>query len=96
MKRQGNRSEGDGFKETAIGRIPVEWHKITLGELVTFQRGYDFKNPQQLDFDHNKYEEALRGAEALGLDFRCVVDKLHLLKLTDDFSSVIRGEEFTL
>ena len=39
----GERGMGSGaeFKETEIGKIRGGWHIITLGELVTFQRGHD-------------------------------------------------------
>jgi hypothetical protein len=57
---------------------------------------YDFKDPQQWDFDGQRYEAALREAEALGLEYSCVLDRLHLVKLTDDFSRVERGKEFIL
>jgi type I restriction enzyme S subunit len=33
--------------ETEIGRIPEGWHKITLGEFVTFQRGHDLPSKER-------------------------------------------------
>lgn len=69
---------------------------ITLGLFVKERTRYDFNNPQQLDFDEQKYRQALGEAEAPGLDFKCIVDKLHLVKLTDDFSRIVRSQEFPL
>ncbi|MFZ3170177.1 MAG: restriction endonuclease subunit S [Candidatus Methanoperedens sp.] len=37
------------FVETEIGKIPEEWHKITLGELITFQRGHDLPLTKRKD-----------------------------------------------
>ncbi|MBN2364739.1 MAG: hypothetical protein JXL67_01130 [Calditrichaeota bacterium] len=37
---------------------------------------------------------ALQEAENLNLDFRCVLDRLHLLKLSGDFSRIEDSREF--
>ncbi|WGZ94368.1 MAG: restriction endonuclease subunit S [Candidatus Thiothrix putei] len=30
-----------GYKQTEVGVIPEDWHTVPLGQVVTFQRGYD-------------------------------------------------------
>jgi hypothetical protein len=49
-----------------------------------------------LEFDERKYEVAVHEANKLGLDYRCVLDKLHLVTLTDDFSKIETKMEFLL
>ena len=44
----------------------------------------------------NNLQKALREAEALNADHRCVVDKLHLLKFNDDISRIIWDRELLL
>lgn len=67
-----------------------------LGLFVKEGAQYDPKNPQKLELNEQKYKQALQEAEALNLDFRCVIDKLHLVKLTADFSQIVVGREFLL
>ena len=67
---------------------------IGLGLFVKEGAQYDLKDPKQLDFDAQRYQQALLEAQALNLDFRCQVDKLHLVKLVDDFSSITPFEVF--
>jgi 2'-5' RNA ligase len=69
---------------------------VALGLFVKQSADYDFKNPQSLAFDEQRYEEALREAEASKLDYRCVIDKLHLTKLTEDFSRVVWSKPLPL
>ncbi len=69
---------------------------LALGLFVRKPAEYDFRDPRQLEFDEQKYGQALREAEALKLDFTCLLDVLHLVELTDDFSRITRGPAFTL
>jgi hypothetical protein len=69
---------------------------IGLGLFVKPGVGYDLKHPQCLEFDAERYAGALREADALKLDYRCTLDRLHLVKLSDDFSCIERGREFRL
>ncbi|MFQ5709522.1 MAG: hypothetical protein ACE5HO_18860 [bacterium] len=57
---------------------------------------YDPKSPRRLDFDKQKYQQALREAEALRPDFRCAIDKLYLVKLADDFSGIVCSRDLQL
>ncbi len=38
--------ETHAFKDSPLGRIPVEWNPSTLGKLATFNSGYAFKNEE--------------------------------------------------
>lgn len=68
---------------------------VSLG-LFVIDSGYDHADPQQLAFDEDRYQIALREAEALNLDFTCTVDRLHLVAITDDFASITPVQAFTL
>jgi len=44
----------------------------------------------------NEYSEALEAAKRLDLDYRCVLDKVHLLKINDDRTEIVWSKEFSL
>jgi 2'-5' RNA ligase len=44
----------------------------------------------------NEYPEALEEAKRLDLDYRCVLDKVHLLKINDDMTQIVWSKEFSL
>lgn len=69
---------------------------IVLGLFVKQDEQYDIRNPQQTSFDAERYEAALAEAEQLGLDYRCVVDRLHLVKINSDITQVVGSKEFAL
>ena len=69
---------------------------ISLGLFVKEGVSYDPRYPQELDFDERKYTAALHEARELGLDYRFVLDKLHLVTLTNDFSKIEANNEFLL
>jgi 2'-5' RNA ligase len=46
--------------------------------------------------DAGAYARALEEARRLDLDYRCVVDKLHLVKVNDERSRVVWSREFSL
>ena len=78
------------FRRDDIRFIP----HIGLGLFVRNAAVYEFNDPKQLEFDYRKYKRALEEAKSLDLDFKCLVDKLHLVKLTDDFSHIEKSKEF--
>ena len=45
---------------------------------------YDWDNPQETDFDQERYEEALQQAKALPLHLSFRVEELQLTKISDD------------
>ena len=69
---------------------------VALGLFIKRTGDYDIGDPRPLDLDEQRYQEALREAEALKLDHRCVIDKLHLVKFTDDISRVVWTGEMPL
>jgi 2'-5' RNA ligase len=69
---------------------------ISLGLFVKEGVNYDLKKPQELDFDERKYKAALQESGELGLDYHCVLDRLHLVMLMNDFSSIEVSREFLL
>lgn len=46
--------------------------------------------------DAGAYARALEEAKGLDLDYRCVVDKLHLVKVNDERSRIVWSREFPL
>jgi 2'-5' RNA ligase len=44
----------------------------------------------------NEYAQALDEAKRLDLDYRCVVDKFHLVKLDDQRTCIVCTREFAL
>jgi 2'-5' RNA ligase len=46
--------------------------------------------------DANEYSEALEAAKRLDLNYRCVLDKIHLLKINDDMAQILWSKEFSL
>lgn len=83
---------------------------ISLGLFLKEGTTYDSEHPQRTQFDERGYEQALEEAKEEGLDFGCVVDKLHLIKIPADImewfggkraslaenSRVIKGRQFSL
>jgi 2'-5' RNA ligase len=63
---------------------------ISLGLFVKDDDAYDFQDPQRLDFDEDKYHKALQEAKGLSLDFRCEINRFHLVKINDDFTRIVR------
>lgn len=46
--------------------------------------------------DASAYPQALKEARRLDLDYRCVVDRLHLVKVNDERSRIVWSREFSL
>jgi len=69
---------------------------VGLGLFARQDASYDIRNPQQLSLDDVRYTQALAEARQLGLDYSCVVDRLHLLKINDDISEILWSREFAL
>ncbi len=44
----------------------------------------------------NEYAEALEEARRLDLDYRCVLDKVHLVKVNDERTQIVCSKEFSL
>jgi len=69
---------------------------LGLGLFARQDASYDIRNPQKLSLDDEKYFQALAEAQQLGLDYSCVVDRLHLVKISDDISEIVWSREFAL
>lgn len=69
---------------------------IALGLFVKRVTDYDLRDPQREVLDAENYQAVLKEAVALNLDYQCMIDKRHLLELTDDFSSIASSQEFVL
>jgi 2'-5' RNA ligase len=54
---------------------------LGLGLFIKEGTKYDWDNPQEADFDQERYDEALQRAKALPLHSRFTVEKLHLTKV---------------
>ena len=80
------------YKRDDIDFIP----HISLGLFAKQSSSYDYTNPKELIFDKHSYDNALREAESLNLNYNSVFDKLNLVILSDDFSKIDKGENFFL
>lgn len=69
---------------------------LGLGFFAKRDAAYDILDPQQVPLDTARYTQGLEEAKRLNLDYRCVLDKLHLIKITDDVSQLERDKEFVL
>lgn len=69
---------------------------LGLGLFARQDAGYDIRNPQNVALDEEKYFQALKEAQRLDLDYRCVIDRLHLLKINADISRIVWSKEFPL
>ena len=57
---------------------------LSLGLFVKEGPSYDWENPQESEFDEERYKAALRQAEALPLRSSFVVETLYLVKVPND------------
>ncbi len=80
------------YRRTDIEFIP----HIGLGLFVKHKEEYDFNNPHAFEFDEETYQQAMEEIKFLNLDFECLVDKIHLVKLNDDFSQIVESQEFRI
>lgn len=69
---------------------------LGLGLFVRQDASYDIRNPQEVPLDVEKYSQALKEAQQLGLGYYCVIDRLHLVKISDDISRIVWSKEFPL
>jgi len=45
---------------------------------------------------NEEYSQALKEAEQLKLDYECMLDRLHLIKINDERSQIVWSKEFLL
>jgi 2'-5' RNA ligase len=81
-----------GYRKEDIGFIP----HLGLGFFAKRDAAYDILDPQQVPLDTARYSQALEEAKRLNLDYHGVIDKLHLVEITDDVSQIERDKEFVL
>ena len=69
---------------------------VGLGLFVEERDSHDLLELRPRSLDRARFEEALREAEALGLDYAGRVDSVHILGLDEDLTHVTRLEEIPL
>jgi 2'-5' RNA ligase len=69
---------------------------LGLGLFVKEGSNYDWRNPREIDFDEERYEEALQQAMALLLDSIFKVDKLELTKISDEILGWATGKRASI
>jgi 2'-5' RNA ligase len=69
---------------------------LGLGLFARQDANYDIRNPQEVPLDVEKYSQALKEAQQLDLDYHCVIDRLLLVKISDDISRIVWSKEFPL
>jgi 2'-5' RNA ligase len=75
--------------------IPFVPH-LGLGLFASRDANYDIRNPREVSLDLEKYSQGLHEAEQLDLDYRCEIDRLHLVKISDDVSRIVWRQDFLL
>jgi len=75
-------------------------NEIYTGVLANFRKGELPHLPHVtlgvFGKDANEYSEALAAAKRLDLDYRSVLDKIHLLRIDDDRTRILWSKEFSL
>ena len=69
---------------------------LGLGLFARKGGNYDIRNPRDVSLDVEEYSQALKEAQHLNLDYSCVIDRLHLVKIRDDVSQIVWSREFPL
>jgi hypothetical protein len=57
---------------------------------------YNPSDPKAVPLDEVRYGKALQEAEAANLDYECVLDRLSLVELDDQFTKAVVVREFVL
>lgn len=100
---EGNESVIRLHRELYTGRL-APYHRpdiqfvphLGLGLFAKQDANYDIRNPQGLSLDVERYSQALQDAQQLDFDYHCMVDRLHLVKISDDISEIVWSKEFAL
>jgi len=79
----------------------IRLHSEIYTEILTDCRKEDIQFIPHLTLgvfvkNESKYSEALAETQQLDLNYRCIVDKLHLVKVNDDKSQIVWSNEFSL
>ncbi len=69
---------------------------LGLGLFIKEGCTYDWRNPREADFDRQRYEEALRLAEALPLSANLAVEKLLMTMISDEVIEWTTGKRTDL
>jgi 2'-5' RNA ligase len=69
---------------------------LGLGLFAKQDVNYDIRNPQEVSLDVERYAQGLKEAQQLDLDYQCIIDRLHLVKISDDISEIVWSKEFAL
>ena len=69
---------------------------LSLGLFARQDAAYDIRKPRNVPLEIEKYSQALSEAQELGLDYHCVIDRLHLVKISNDISKIVWSKEFPL
>jgi 2'-5' RNA ligase len=100
---QGNDSVIRLYRELYSG-VLASYHRpdiafvphLGLGLFARKDGNYDIRNPREVSLDVEEYAHAFEEAQQLSFDYRCLIDRLHLVKLNDDISRIMWSKEFPL
>jgi 2'-5' RNA ligase len=81
-----------GYLRPDIEFIP----HLGLGLFARRDANYDIRDPREVSLDVEGYASALGEAQQLDFDYHCLVDKLHLVRISDDISRIDWSKEFHL
>ncbi len=69
---------------------------LGLGLFLKEGRTWDWRNPRESDFDRERYEQALRQAEAMPLPANVLIEKLHITAIPDVVTEWTTGKRTSL
>ena len=80
------------FRRNDIEFIP----HVAIGLFAKNPACYDHQDPKALQLNEQSYAEAVAEAESLGVDVRCVVGKLQLIRFNDELSQIVSTRELRI
>lgn len=69
---------------------------LGLGLFIKESSTYDWNNPEEADFDRERYQEALQLGKALQLDSSFIVEELHLIEIPDEILEWAAGKRTSI
>ena len=69
---------------------------LGLGLFIKESSTYDWNNPEEVDFDRERYQEALQLGKALQLDSSFKIEELHLIEIPDEILEWATGKRASI
>ena len=73
--------------------LPFDPH---LGIGIFSKQVFNPKNPEKYDLDESSYKKALMEVEKVDIGYHCIIDKLTLIEVDEDFKDFTDLEDISL